>query len=288
MKRAVDAIAWAFKAKHQSLDVHVPAEPIYLDADPVRLVQVLGNLLNNASKYTPEGGHVELSVFRRDDQVSFQIADNGIGIERELLPRVFDLFTQSTRALDRAQGGMGIGLTLVRSLVELHDGSVSAESEGIGRGSRFTIKLPISERVPTVEAKHIHPATDGRRILVVDDNFGAARLLTILLQKLGNHEIEVAYDGPSALEQVAAFAPEVVLLDIGLPGMDGYEVARKIRSTTSGARPFLVALTGYGRPEDIRKSKTSGFDEHLVKPPSVEMLQALLAHPRLEQPAPTH
>jgi PAS domain S-box-containing protein len=279
--RAVDSMSWAFKAKHQSLDVKVVEETLYLEADPVRLVQVLGNLLNNASKYTPEGGHVELSVARRDDQIAFQVADNGIGIERELLSRVFDLFTQSARALDRAQGGMGIGLTLVRRLVELHEGSVSAESEGIGRGSRFTIKLPACEQSPTYKIKTVQSTNEARRILVVDDNFGAARLLTILLKKLGNHEIEVAYDGPSALDQLTVFAPEIVLLDIGLPGMDGYEVARKMRAITGDEPLLLVALTGYGRPEDISESKAAGFDEHLVKPPSIEMLQAILAHPRL-------
>jgi PAS domain S-box-containing protein len=286
--RAVDATSWAFKAKHQSLDVHGPGEPIYLEADPVRLVQVLGNLLNNASKYTPEGGHIELSVRRCNEQVSFQVEDNGIGIERELLPKIFDLFTQSTRALDRAQGGMGIGLTLVRRLVELHDGSVSAESEGVACGSRFTIKLPVSDRVPFPKSKPAYSPSHGRRVLVVDDNFGAARLLAILLKKLGDHEIEVAHDGPSALEQFTVFAPDAVLLDIGLPGMDGYAVAREIRRMSYGNQPFLVALTGYGRPEDVSESKAAGFDEHLVKPPSVEMLQALLAHPRLKRTSPVH
>lgn len=281
VERAVDAIAWAFKAKHQSLEVSVPPEPLFLEADPVRIVQVLGNLLNNASKYTPEGGHIEFSLVGRDDQVVFQVTDNGIGIERELLPRVFDLFTQSTRALDRAQGGMGIGLTLVRRLVELHEGSVSAESEGVGRGSRFTIKLPASEHLPVRKSKPAHQPGEGRRILVVDDNFGAARLLTILLQKLGKHEIEVAYDGPSALDRLVVFAPELVLLDIGLPGMDGYEVARRMREIAKDNQLFLVALTGYGQPEDISKSKAAGFNEHLVKPPSVEMLQSLLARPGL-------
>jgi PAS domain S-box-containing protein len=279
--RAVDSIAWAFKAKHQSLEVKIPTEGLSLKADPVRLVQVLGNLLNNASKYTPEGGHIELSVGRRDDQVAFQVVDNGIGIERELLPRVFDLFTQSTRALDRAQGGMGIGLTLVRRLVELHEGSVSAESDGIGRGSRFTIKLPVCEQLPTYKSKPAHSINDGRRILVVDDNYGAARLLTILLKKLGNHEVEVAYDGPAALDQLTVFGPEIVFLDIGLPGIDGYEVGRKMREIAGDEPLLLVALTGYGRPEDISESKAAGFDEHLVKPPSMEMLQAVLVHPQL-------
>ncbi len=281
VERAVESSGWAFKAKYQSLDVSLANEAIHLYADPVRFVQVLGNLLNNASKYTPEGGHVELTVTQQEGQVTVQVKDNGIGIERELLPSVFDLFTQSTRALDRAQGGMGIGLTLVRSLVELHDGSVSAESEGVGRGSRFAIKLPICQETPVATPKPTHSITPGRRILVVDDNYGAARLVSLLLKKLGDNQIEMAHDGSSALEKIATFNPEIVLLDIGLPGMDGYEVARTIRSATNGNQPFLVALTGYGQPEDLSDSKAAGFDEHLVKPPSVDMLKEMLADPRI-------
>lgn len=281
VERAVDGVAWHFKAKDQSLDVHVPDEPIYLEADPVRFVQVIGNILNNASKYTGEGGHVELSVVRSDDRVIFKIRDNGIGIERDLLPRVFDMFTQSSRALDRAQGGMGIGLTLVRRLVELHEGTVTAESAGIGKGSCFTLSLPVCHQAPAPAPSPEPMGNESRRILVVDDNFGTARMLSVLLKKLGDHEIQVAHDGPSALELVAEFRPDLVLLDIGLPGMDGYEVARTIRRDGGDCQPLLVALTGYGRPEDISLSQAVGFDEHLVKPPSVEMLRNLLSHPKL-------
>ncbi len=281
VNRAVESLSWAFKAKDQFLEVSVPDEPIYLRADPVRLVQVLGNLLNNASKYTPEGGQVQLDVSCQGDKLVLQVQDNGIGIEPELLPRVFDLFTQSSRALDRAQGGMGIGLTLVRSLVELHSGSISAESAGIGQGSRFTIKLPVSTQTPLIKLKRVSAMSQARRILVVDDNYGAARLIAMLLKKLGSHEIEMTHDGPAALEAIETQQPDLVLLDIGLPGMDGYEVARTIRAREGNYQPFLVALTGYGRPEDIDESKAAGFDEHLVKPPSVDMLQAILADPRL-------
>jgi CheY-like chemotaxis protein len=247
-------------------------------------VQILGNLLNNASKYTPTGGHIELNLIRNDNNVAVEIRDNGIGIERELLPRVFDLFTQSSRALDRAQGGLGIGLTLVRSLVELHQGTVSADSEGVGKGSRFTVKLPISSQTPTPQTSRPRVQTPSRRILVVDDNFGAARVVSLLLKKLGDHQVEMAHDGPTALESITAFQPDLVLLDIGLPGMDGYEVAKTIRANVNAQQPFLVALTGYGQAEDIQASKAAGFDQHLVKPPSVDMLLDLLTHPRLSKP----
>jgi PAS domain S-box-containing protein len=284
VERAVDAVSWAFKGKDQSLKISLPPAGIHVHADPVRLVQILGNLLNNASKYTPMGGHIELNLTRNDNNVAVEIRDNGIGIERELLPRVFDLFTQSSRALDRAQGGLGIGLTLVRSLVELHQGTVSADSEGVGKGSRFTVKLPISSQTPTPQTSRPRVQTPSRRILVVDDNFGAARVVSLLLKKLGDHQVEMAHDGPTALESITAFQPDLVLLDIGLPGMDGYEVAKTIRANVNAQQPFLVALTGYGQAEDIQASKAAGFDQHLVKPPSVDMLLDLLTHPRLSKP----
>jgi PAS domain S-box-containing protein len=280
VERAIDATAWSFKSKEQSLDVLLPPDTICVDADPVRFVQVLGNLLNNASKYTPEGGHIELAVIPEEEEVILRVKDNGIGIERDLLPRVFDLFTQSSRALDRAQGGLGIGLTLVRSLVELHGGSVSAVSEGVGRGSEFIISLPKSQLTPQPLTRPKLETLHSRRIVVVDDNYGAARLVSILLKKLGDHEVEMAHDGPTALEKVQLLRPDIVLLDIGLPGMDGYEVARQIRATDIN-QPLLVALTGYGRPEDQNESKAAGFDDHVVKPLSVDMLQRILADPRL-------
>jgi PAS domain S-box-containing protein len=281
VERAVEATAWSFKAKEQSLDISLPQEMICVDADPVRLVQVLGNLLNNASKYTPEGGHIELAVVSDGKEVILRVKDNGIGIERDLLPRVFDLFTQSSRALDRAQGGLGIGLTLVRSLVELHGGEIQAISEGIGKGSEFIITLPKSQLTPKPKTHSKLESSQSRRIVVVDDNYGAARLVSVLLKKLGDHEVEMAHDGPSALEKVKLLQPDIILLDIGLPGMDGYEVARQIRAADIN-QPLLVALTGYGRPEDQDESKAAGFDDHIVKPLAVDMLQRILAHPRLD------
>jgi PAS domain S-box-containing protein len=282
VERAIDATAWSFKSKEQSFDVSLPQETVCVDADPVRLVQVLGNLLNNASKYTPEGGHIELVVISEEQDVILHVKDNGIGIERDLLSRVFDLFTQSSRALDRAQGGLGIGLTLVRSLVELHGGEVSAVSEGIGKGSEFIISLPKSQLTPKSKVRAKIETSINRRVVVVDDNYGAARLVSILLKKLGDHEVEMAHDGPSALEKVKFLQPDIVLLDIGLPGMDGYEVARQIRAADIN-QPLLVALTGYGRLEDQSESKSAGFDDHIVKPLSVDALHRILTHPRLNK-----
>jgi CheY-like chemotaxis protein/two-component sensor histidine kinase len=287
VERAIEATAWSFKAKEQSLDISLPQEMICVEADPVRLVQVLGNLLNNASKYTPEGGHIELAVVSEEKEVILRVKDNGIGIERDLMPRVFDLFTQSSRALDRAQGGLGIGLTLVRSLVELHGGEIHAISEGIGKGSEFIISLPKTSLTPKPKTHSKLGPSQSRRIVVVDDNYGAARLVSVLLKKLGDHEVEMTHDGPSALEKVKLLQPDIVLLDIGLPGMDGYEVARQIRAADIN-QPLLVALTGYGRPEDQDESKSAGFDDHIVKPLAVEMLQRILVHPRLNKSfAPT-
>ena len=229
--RAVDSISWAFKSKDQSLEVSVPTEPISIDADPVRIVQVLGNLLNNASKYTPEGGHVELTVRRDGEIISLGVKDNGIGIERELLPCVFDLFTQSSRAFDRAQGGMGIGLTLVRSLVELHRGSVSAESRGVGQGSRFTILLPVCGKRPAGDASL------ARRPQSESPHHGGGRQLwrgPACLHPAQKSWVIIKSKwltmARSALEKMKSFEPEIVLLDIGLPGMNGYEVARQMRA----------------------------------------------------------
>jgi CheY-like chemotaxis protein len=271
--------------QHQ-LDVVIPAEPIRLYADPVRLVQVIENLLNNASKYTDAGGRIELTVSTEEGQAVVEVRDSGVGIEPDLLPHVFELFTQASRSLDRAQGGLGIGLTLVQRLIELHGGTVSADSEGIGCGSTFRLQLPISNQQAVAELAAIPPYNNHtRRIVVVDDNVGAAKLLTALLLKLGEHEISKAHDGPSALATVQAVRPELVLLDIGLPGMDGHEVARAIRSDRQFDDVLLVALTGYGQEEDRQKSQAAGFDLHLVKPPSVDQIREVLAHPKLTMPS---
>ena len=280
--RTVDTIRALIAAREQQLHLSIPSEPIWISADPVRVVQILENLLNNASKYTDLGGRLELDVQMEGEQVSVTVTDNGVGIDPVLLPQVFELFTQSNRSLDRAQGGLGIGLTLVQRLVEMHHGTVTAHSEGEGHGSSFTVRLPRimapnNETQPTQAISAIQP----RRILVVDDNVGAARLLAMLLEKLHNHVIEMAHDGPTALTKAHAFRPEIVLLDIGLPGMDGYQVGQRLRQSPELQDVLLVALTGYGRKEDRERSKEAGFDEHLVKPPSLEQIKGLLVHPKL-------
>lgn len=286
VKQTVAAIQPIVDARQQQLNVHLPNSPICVYADPVRLVQILENLLSNASKYTDHhAGQIELAVVRQGEDAVITVRDNGIGIEPELLPQVFELFTQSSRALDRAQGGLGIGLTLVRNLVEMHGGSVSAHSEGTGHGSVFTVRLP-TMAAATTEAPAPRPAASpdvARRILVVDDNESAARLLSLLFARLGTHEVETAHDGHTALRLVKDRRPDIVLLDIGLPGMDGYELARAIRAAPELNGTLLVALTGYGQEEDRRKSRAAGFDEHLVKPAPFDEIALLLQHPKLRR-----
>jgi len=282
LRRSVQAIRPTIDNLQQELIVSLPNVPLYLDADPVRLVQVLENLLNNASKYMDTGGRIELTAVREDNQAVIVVRDSGIGIERDLLPYVFDLFRQSSRSLDRAQGGLGIGLTLVKRLVEMHEGTVSAQSDGPGHGSTFTLRLPLVVTGATVrEATQQPQLAKGCRILVVDDNVGAARLLSMLLMKIDNYDVDTAYDGPTALEKIKSNRPEMVLLDIGLPGMDGYQVAKEIRQDAQFDAMLLVALTGYGQEEDRRRSREVGFDEHFVKPPSLDQMKELLAHPKL-------
>jgi PAS domain S-box-containing protein len=282
LRRAIETLRLNFDHQQQSLVVSAPKESIWLHADPVRLVQVVGNVLNNASKYTDRGGRIELSAERAGGEAVIRVRDNGVGIEPELLPKVFDLFTQASRSLDRSQGGLGIGLTLVRSLVEMHGGTVSAHSEGPGRGSEFMIRLPAATAPHSSKPEWPSAGSNERlRILVVDDNVGAAQMLSVLLTTLGPHEVEIAFDGPSALKTVEQFRPEIVFLDIGLPGMDGYRVGAALRRNMEFSPTVLVALTGYGQDEDRRRSREAGFDEHLVKPPSLKSIEAILAHPKL-------
>ncbi|MCA9233983.1 MAG: PAS domain S-box protein [Planctomycetales bacterium] len=265
----------------QTLTLHVPEEPMWLTADAVRIGQVIDNLLNNASKYSDEGGAIELSVANRDERAVIEVRDDGMGIDVELLPRIFDLFTQSAQALDRSQGGLGIGLTVVQQLVELHGGRVRATSEGGGKGSIFTVDLPLAEQEAceavdgdSQESDAIEP-TVGFRVLVVDDNVSAAWMLTKLLEKLGPHQVEAVNDGPMAIERTLALKPDVVFLDIGLPAMDGYQVARDLRSRAECRDTYLIALTGYGQEEDRRRSREAGFDHHLVKPADISELEAV-------------
>jgi PAS domain S-box-containing protein len=280
VQNAVETSGPLMQAARQELTVSLPEGAMPLEADGMRLAQVLANLLNNASKYTHEGGHIGLSAQRDGDQVVVSVRDDGAGIPPEMLPRVFDLFTQADRTLHRAQGGLGIGLTLVRSIVEMHGGSVEARSEGPGRGSEFRVHLPMAEHVPPPERAIEPPAarnTRHHRILVVDDNHDSADSLEMVLQFLGA-EVQTVYDGPAALEAMGRYRPCAMFLDIGMPDMDGYEVARRVRASPQGRDVTLVALTGWGQQDDRRRSREAGFDCHLVKPADVESLRAVLAN----------
>jgi signal transduction histidine kinase/DNA-binding response OmpR family regulator len=276
---AVETSRPLIESKNMALTVQLATEEIWVQADKARLAQVLSNVLNNAAKYTGDGGTIQLYVGREGPDVVFRVRDNGIGIPSEMLSKVFDLFTQVDRSLDRSQGGLGIGLTLVRRLMELHGGSVEARSDGPGQGSEFVLTMPTIARV-VVANEDPAPVEPGgrsspRRILIVDDNADSAKSLSRLL-RLSGHEVSVVHDGPDALEQLEAVDPEFILLDIGLPGMDGYEVARAIRTRPDHRGIVLVALTGYGRDEDRRMSRESGFDHHFVKPVEVETLLGLI------------
>jgi PAS domain S-box-containing protein len=278
---AVEASRPLIEKGHHELTVTLPPEPIFLDADATRLAQVLLNLLNNAAKYTEPGGHIGLSAEREGQQVILRVQDTGIGIAREMVPRIFDLFVQVDRSLERAQGGLGIGLTLVQRLVQLHGGSVEAHSDGPGKGSAFTIRLPVvSVPKPGAPARQGNRAASKtpmrRRILVVDDNRDAANSLAMLLKLMG-HEVATAHDGLQALETIQTFQPHVALLDLGMPKLNGYDAARRIRELWNKDRIVLIALTGWGQEEDRRRTREAGFDHHLVKPVDVEALQQLLA-----------
>ncbi len=263
-------------ARQQELSVTMPGEPIFLDADATRLEQVFGNLLNNACKYSGDGCHIALSAERAGGEVIVRVADDGAGIAPEILPRIFDLFVQSTRSLDRAHGGLGIGLTLVRRLVDLHGGSIEARSEGLGHGAEFIVRLPILAQAPPAPAPTPRPARETpRRILIVDDNSDSARSLATL-QTRGGHEAHTAFTGPDGLAAAAELIPEVILLDIGLPGMDGFEVARRIRALPALAGVVIIAMSGYGSVEDRAMAREAGFDHYLVKPVDLSLLRELL------------
>ncbi len=284
--RAVETAQPLFEEKRQQLEVEVPASPVRVQGDLTRLTQVLGNILANAAKYTGAGGRIELSARSAGRSAEIRVRDSGIGIPADQMPKIFDLFTQVQRGNEQAPGGLGIGLALVRRLVELHGGTVAAHSEGPGLGSEFIVRLPCedSARAPAERAEpppsprksaagHTHPS---RRVLVVDDNRDALESLAALME-LAGHAVRAASDGEIALALAASFRPQVVLLDLGLPKLDGYEVARRIRAESWGKTMMLVALTGWGQAEDRRRTHDSGFDSHLVKPLDLEALSELLA-----------
>ena len=285
---ALEASRPLIEREGHELTVTMPPEPIHLDADLTRLSQVFLNLLNNAAKYTERGGRIELTVEREGDQVLVRVKDTGIGIPPEMLPHVFDMFTQVDRSLERSEGGLGIGLTLVQRLVEAHGGAVEARSEGPGKGSEFVVRLPIAREGngalgPRTDGATVHRAADTpRRVLVVDDNLDSAETLEMLLGNLG-HEVRTAHDGLEGVGVAAAFQPDVVLLDIGLPKLNGYDAARRIRALR-GDGVVLIAVTGWGQDEDRRRSREAGFDHHLTKPVNLGALQKLLNASRSSRP----
>ena len=252
-----------------------------MDGDAVRLEQILSNLLINACKYTEPGGRIAVTLECDKGNAVIRVVDNGVGISPELLPYIFDLFVQEERSLDRKQGGLGLGLTLVRRLVELHGGTVEAKSQGLKKGSEFVVRLPIIDEAGVAlsvapPAAPQKASSAGRRILIVDDNAEAVKTTQMLLELWG-HEIQTALDGPSGIKAAQIFKPEVIILDIGLPGMNGYEVAKCLRQLPGTEKVLLIALSGYGQEEDLRKSKEAGFDHHLVKPADMDQLQALIS-----------
>jgi CheY-like chemotaxis protein len=267
--------------KGHDLTLKLPPEPLLVEADLVRLVQAIKNLLDNAVKYTNEKGKIVLTAARRGQQAVLTIADNGIGIRAELLPHIFDRFSYIENPLNHSyhEGGLGIGLNITKNLIEMHGGQISATSPGSNQGSTFTIQLPMINESPQPAAIPVvedsSTVTSCHRVLVVDDNRDIAYSFEILLDLWG-HEVQTAFDGPTALEITHTFQPEIVLLDIGLPGMDGYEVARCLRAEY-GQRIKLIALTGYGQEKDKEQAKEAGFNHHLTKPPQLEALKDLLA-----------
>lgn len=281
IQHAVEAARPFCELMQHVLTVTLPTQPAYLNADPTRLAQVIGNLLNNACKFTDKGGRIALMVERDGDTAVIRVRDSGVGIAAEQFPRIFEMFTQIDTSLERSRGGLGIGLTLVKSLVEMHGGTVQVRSAGIKQGSEFVVRLPLLADVPDQllpEPEPLEPM-QRRRILVVDDNRDAATSLAELLELTG-HETRIAHDGLEAVQAAESFGPDVVLLDIGLPKLNGFEAARMIRQQPWGKAMMLVALTGWGQEEDRRKSSEAGFDAHLVKPADPVVLTELLARMR--------
>ena len=279
--QAVEACRPLIECSEHDIDVIVPPQPIVLDADPARLAQVFGNLINNSCKYTEPKGRIVVSVVREGSDVLVSVKDNGIGIPTEMLPRVFETFIQVDQTLERAHGGLGIGLTLVKQIVEMHGGDVLAKSDGLGKGSEFLVRLPIlvdqpADPEPAPDLSSISKTTTSRRILIVDDNQDSADSLAMFL-KIGGHETCLAYDGVQACEVAEELRPEVVLLDIGLPKMNGFDVCRRIREQSWSKGVVIIALTGWGQNEDRRKSIDAGFDNHMVKPVDPVALMKMLS-----------
>jgi signal transduction histidine kinase len=278
---SVETARSLLESKRHQLSVSVPTQPVWVFGDFARLSQVFGNLLNNAAKFTSEGGRLELTANAGRGSVVVTVRDNGIGIDPQFLPHVFEVFTQGDRALDRSQGGLGVGLTVVQRLVELHQGRVEIVSPGTGKGTEVRVALPCISEVPQDRGEEaaVAPslaAAGGKRVLVIDDNVDAAETIAVFL-RLEGHEVKTVNDGPQALACLQVFAPHVALVDIGLPGMNGYDVARRMRQNAATAPRLLIALTGYGQSEDIARSEAAGFHHHFVKPADPRAIQAVIA-----------
>lgn len=277
---AVESIKPLIETRGQTLHVDIPDDYIWLYADQTRLSQVFSNLLNNAAKYTDKGGHIEVAAAEDRLGVTVKISDNGIGIPQEIQPTIFDLFSQVDSSMERAQGGLGIGLTLVKNLVEMHKGTVTVTSEGKGRGSTFTVRLPIQiqikEKEEEIMPEHNSTTTQHYRVLIVDDNEASAKTLGWTLEMLG-HESRLAHEGKKAIEVAKDYVPDIILLDIGLPGMNGYEVCRAIRQEPKLRDAVIIAQTGWGQKEHLKLSQEAGFNYHLVKPIRIETLEGILA-----------
>ena len=277
IERAVETSRPLIDGGHHALVVSVPSTPLVLHVDPVRLAQVLSNLLNNAAKYTEPGGRIALDARREGDEAVIVVQDNGLGIATDQIARVFDLFSQAEHSIGHAAGGLGIGLTLVRSLVELHGGCVIARSAGLGHGSEFEVRLPLAQGEPdsTTVDETTPPSGARRRLLVVDDNREHTDSLALFLRMQG-HQVRTAYDAASALTWQVAFAPDAVLLDLGMPGVDGYEVCRRMRMAEGGDALVIVAITGWGQAEVRMRTAEAGFDAHVVKPVDPVALENLV------------
>jgi CheY-like chemotaxis protein len=279
--RGVETSRPLIGARKHKLEVSLPERALEVEGDLTRLAQVVSNLLNNSAKYTDEGGRIELAVEAAGDEAIVRVRDTGVGIAPAMLPRIFDLFTQAPGCESRSQGGLGIGLNLVRNLIEMHGGSVQATSAGHGHGSEFVVRLPLVATAPPAATNagkkpEYTPRGPCRRVLVIDDNRDSAEMMAALLRVTG-HDVRIAYDGPTALDLARVQPPDIVLCDISMPGMSGLKVARHLREDPGLENALLVALTGYGQEEDRRRSQEAGFNEHLVKPVGLDALRALLS-----------
>jgi len=285
IEAAIETVAPALTKKAHTLRTEMPDDSVYIVGDGVRIAQVLGNILSNAVKYTPQEGEILVDVHESDEDVQITVRDNGVGMSAETIPRIFDLFVQSQNSLERSEGGLGIGLPLARTLVELHGGQIQVFSAGAGQGSEFVVRLPLTRRVQSgqpavpdepVAALPVEPGTGpALRLLLVDDSVDAATLLSMVLEADG-YDVRIAHESTQALEIAARFKPEVVLLDLGLPGMDGFQLAQEMRKLDSTASALLVAVTGYGQAGDRQRSHDAGFDYHLVKPVAVDEIHRVI------------